>query len=200
MKNLFLLFFALFVVSCVAPADYYKSTVEPFLRNIKNEYKPQVFDGVMEPAFPDLETDQKTLEGIDANHDGVRDDLEIFINRNFSTWIEREGLKNTVRRSLVLYKNYETMSPQDFVVFHSNIFVDNDCVLYGLKMFKLKQSKAYRTFSPAEAIYNTESRSEAYSYRYPNGSIYGSEYGDKKIFADCTLFYEQKLSQLKNAK
>src|SRR5204863_9037043 len=40
-----------------------------------------IFDGIVEPSFPDEKENNKTLEGIDSNHDGVRDDIEIWINR-----------------------------------------------------------------------------------------------------------------------
>lgn len=48
----------------------------------KESYTPGVYDGNPEPPYPDLEEDVKILEGIDADKDGLRDDLEIWINRN----------------------------------------------------------------------------------------------------------------------
>src|SRR5690606_10883032 len=60
-----------------------QTKVKHFLEYVvpKETYTPGVYDGNPEPPYPDLEEDVKTLEGIDADKDGLRDDLEIWINR-----------------------------------------------------------------------------------------------------------------------
>lgn len=52
-----------------------------------------VFDGEVEPPFPDLDKNDETLEGIDSNHNRIRDDLEIWINRTFKDEMVRRGVK-----------------------------------------------------------------------------------------------------------
>lgn len=63
----------------------------------KETYTPGVYDGNPEPPYPDLEEDVKTLEGIDADKDGLRDDLEIWINRNSKDQNERNLWRQDVR-------------------------------------------------------------------------------------------------------
>lgn len=85
--------------------DAYEERVRPYLESIEDNYKPLVVDGVREPeSFPDLDENEKTVEGIDQNKDGVRDDIEIFINRNVYTVYEREELKNSYRLFIEMYR------------------------------------------------------------------------------------------------
>lgn len=169
-------------------SDYFRDRVAPFLKELKLHYKPQMFDGVMEPTeFPDLDEDQKTLVGIDSNHDGVRDDMEIFINRNFNNQVERENLKNEYKRSVDYFKNYKKMTLEEYIVYESNDFLDLDCIYYGLKYLKLARSPELSKYRSAEALYNTKERSAAFSYYSQQlaGRAFGDGYGDKKIFESC---------------
>lgn len=63
----------------------------------KATYTPGVYDGNPEPPYPDLDEDVKTLEGIDADKDGLRDDLEIWINRISKDENERNLWRQTVK-------------------------------------------------------------------------------------------------------
>lgn len=57
------------------------------------ETKPVYFDGELEPDFPDEEMNNATFYGVDTNRNGVRDDIEIWINRSFQTRNERLAYK-----------------------------------------------------------------------------------------------------------
>jgi hypothetical protein len=46
-----------------------------------------------EPSMPDMKKNEETVAGIDADNDGIRDDVEIWINRNFKTANERRAFK-----------------------------------------------------------------------------------------------------------
>lgn len=64
----------------------------------KKAGKPNpVVDEVVEPDFPDEKENNKTLEGVDANHDGVRDDIEIWINRTAEDEYVRWAMKDYYR-------------------------------------------------------------------------------------------------------
>jgi hypothetical protein len=56
--------------------------------------KNPIYDGVVEPDFPDGGENDKTYEGVDSNHDGVRDDVEIWINRTADDQYIRLQLKD----------------------------------------------------------------------------------------------------------
>lgn len=86
--------------------NFYRDRVRPYLESIEDTYVPLVVDGVREPeVFPDLDENDETVEGIDLNKDGVRDDIEIFANRQIFSRYERELLKEKYRGYVKFYKN-----------------------------------------------------------------------------------------------
>lgn len=104
MKKLFLMIFLL--SSCSFFESDYDKIMNP-IKKIKLAEKKAgkanpVFDGVIEPDFPYVKENNKTLEGVDSNHDGVRDDIEIWINRTAEDESIRQARKD-------LYKKYVSM-------------------------------------------------------------------------------------------
>lgn len=157
----------LLIQSCLGGgSDYYRDRVAPFLKNLKSTYKAQVFDEVMEPAvFPDLDEDQETLVGIDSNHDGVRDDMEIFINRNFKYDYERETYKQFFKRAPGHYKNYKNMSLKELLDDKNAFMRDTECFRYLFGMLNLPESSEHREFQMFEALYNTPLRMAVLNYK-----------------------------------
>jgi hypothetical protein len=51
------------------------------------------FDGQIEPKIPDLQQNSKTLLGIDLNSNGIRDDVDVWINRKSFDSDERRGMR-----------------------------------------------------------------------------------------------------------
>ena len=198
MKKSYLLSIVIFqctyLSSCLGGSDYYRDRVEPFLKNLKSSYRPQVFDGVMEPEFPDLEEDQKTLVGNDSNHDGVRDDMEIFINRNFNYDFERENFKMQFKRSLKFFESYRNMPTDEMIRYDSNSFEDDSCTKYAYRVLKKIPSDEVMKYQEGEALYNTRKRSDAYNFNYQKlaGRAYGDGYGDHNIFLNCKKRIDEK--------
>lgn len=61
---------------------FYYKTLQSIENNLGFIIKtPKVFDGIVEPSMPDSKLNDATLLGVDSNHDGIRDDVEIWINR-----------------------------------------------------------------------------------------------------------------------
>ncbi|HAZ12374.1 MAG: hypothetical protein A2X86_03970 [Bdellovibrionales bacterium GWA2_49_15] len=58
----------------------------------------RVFDGDKEPKFP--KDPDETLEGVDSDSDGLRDDVEIFINERFKTYNERMAWKDWSKKTI----------------------------------------------------------------------------------------------------
>ncbi len=71
-----------------------------------NSKEPKIFDGFVEPLMPDNELNDATLLGVDSNHDGIRDDVEIWINRNFENKNLRLIFKQMARNEI--YAMYMT--------------------------------------------------------------------------------------------
>jgi hypothetical protein len=201
MKNYLLLIMVLPLVSCLkGKADYYRDRVEPFLNELRSHYTPQVYDGVMEPQqIPDLDEDQKTLEGIDSNKDGVRDDMEIFINRNFKYDFERENLKADYKRVNYYFKNYKTMKPDERIRYESNSFEDLRCIRLAYLYVKASDAKEVINYRHSQALYNTRERKQAFEYDYRSlaGKMYGDGFGDPQIYLNCSKKIEEKYSSEK---
>jgi hypothetical protein len=70
-----------------------------------NEAQQAYFDGELEPVFPDDKENSSDYFGVDSNKNGVRDDVEIWINRNFQTRNER-----------MAYKQYQRIINQGYVI------------------------------------------------------------------------------------
>ena len=86
--------FALVAGLCLLSGCFWgfqKNTYEKF--NIPETSGKEVFDGDPEPHRPPYKESLEGIWGIDSDNDDIRDDLEIYINRNFEHRRERENLK-----------------------------------------------------------------------------------------------------------
>jgi hypothetical protein len=68
------------------------------------------YDGFVEPDFPDELKNMETIEGIDSNHDGLRDDLEIWANRTAEDEYVRLQLKDFLKK---FYAKHFVLSKKD---------------------------------------------------------------------------------------
>jgi hypothetical protein len=93
-KYFSLLFLLLFFVAC----NDYEKVMGPALKVKMGDKNPNpVFDGEVEPAMPDPSENDKTLLGIDSNKNGIRDDIDIWINRTGKTYNERMALRQLAK-------------------------------------------------------------------------------------------------------
>ena len=89
-----LLFLLLFFVSC----NDYEKIMGPALKTKMSDKNPNpVFDGEIEPPMPNPWENDKTLLGIDTNNNGIRDDIDIWINRTGKTYNERMALRQLAK-------------------------------------------------------------------------------------------------------
>ena len=71
---------------------------------LKNN-EARIFDGELEPPFPKASENDRTLEGVDVNNNGVRDDVEIWINYVGTDSNHRRALKQQARATLKMLQN-----------------------------------------------------------------------------------------------
>ncbi len=83
---------------------------------------PKVFDGFTEPPMPDNQLNDATLLGIDSNHDGIRDDVEIWINRNIEDKNLRLIFKQMARNEI--FALYMTVQGNQAAMSSSYIYSD----------------------------------------------------------------------------
>lgn len=66
------------------------------------------FDGFKEPPMPDRSENNKTMLGVDSDNNGIRDDIDIWINRTGKSYNERMALRQLAiseLQSLLICKN-----------------------------------------------------------------------------------------------
>lgn len=73
----------------------------------KEYFQQVIFYGETEPDAPDLQINNKTLQGIDSNKNGIRDDLDIWINRTALNQEEMLSMRQYARELQIVLKNCE---------------------------------------------------------------------------------------------
>ena len=165
-KSILVVLMSISLTSCLGVFNrnnYYKDEVVPFLETLEEDYRPQVVDGVMEPLkFPDLDEDQETLLGIDLNNDGVRDDVEIFINRKFKYDYERETEKVFFRHAQVYLKSAKSMTREQLKRERNQFHADTECYGYYKHFRNFPISIPSGSFDGYSIAFNTKERREVF--------------------------------------
>tara|TARA_R110000868_G_scaffold397624_1_gene670357 strand:- start:4595 stop:5341 length:747 start_codon:yes stop_codon:yes gene_type:complete len=78
--------------------DYLWNFFEPEFNIKEKDYVAGIVDGDPEPPYATPQMSKSSLLGIDKDNDGVRDDIEIWINRNVDEAIIRNYLKIYIKR------------------------------------------------------------------------------------------------------
>lgn len=101
MKVVMLLLWSILIVGCKEQS--FSEEDEQMIAHLRKVADgTRVFDGDPEPKYP--ENPDETLQGVDADNDGVRDDVEIWINENFKTANERRAWKQETSALMEGYK------------------------------------------------------------------------------------------------
>lgn len=78
--------------------DYLWNFFEPEFNIKEKDYVAGIVDGDPEPPYATPQMSKSSLLGVDKDNDGVRDDIEIWINRNVDEEILRKYLKTYTKR------------------------------------------------------------------------------------------------------
>lgn len=88
------LFLFMLVLSVACSCNDYEKVIGPALKNkLEDKNLNPIFDGVIEPQMPNPKDNDKTLLGADSNNNGIRDDIDIWINRTGKNYNERMALR-----------------------------------------------------------------------------------------------------------
>jgi hypothetical protein len=71
----------------------YDREIYTALKEQEKHSEIKIFDGELEPAMPDKKENDKTILGIDSNKNGIRDDIDIWINRTGLVRNERMAMR-----------------------------------------------------------------------------------------------------------
>lgn len=126
-------------------------------------------DGVLEPKRPDYKESIRTYYGVDTNKNGIRDEVEIWINSNVYSAVGRKFYREFYLYLVPLVRKYsasKTLPTKDDVAFDR----------YD-KMFNcLRAIDTYSRDPKSDffisVIFNSEARSRAYA-RFWNFHMYG---------------------------
>ncbi|MDD4975994.1 MAG: hypothetical protein PHY93_16675 [Bacteriovorax sp.] len=89
-----ILFLLVFFVSC----NEYEKLMGPILKIKLADSNPNpIFDGEAEPPIPNRFENDRTILGIDSNNNGIRDDVDIWINRTALDYNERMAMRQYAR-------------------------------------------------------------------------------------------------------
>lgn len=172
------------------------SKSETFIESIKGTYKPKKFEGVLEPIqLPDLIKNRKSLVGIDLNKDGVRDDLEVFINRYFEQDYDREIYKKFFRRGTHFFKYASKMNTQQLQEEMDGFSQDEECSRYLAAFGYLKNLNEFRVrrLTPWELLFNTPMRDNFLGLQQKRLRSWGSGINNgQEAFKYCSSYVQQK--------
>jgi len=88
-------------------------------------YEPKVFMGNMEPPFPNWFEVMWSLKGPDRNKNGIRDDVEIYINNEFKDLNESE---------LIMIYNYAVLNHKTLVLDSSSEYKEKYWIDYNINI------------------------------------------------------------------
>lgn len=134
----------------------YEVIMKPVISMKKKNTSTRKFDGFIEPNMPDEDDNSSTLLGIDSNSNGIRDDIEIWINSVAQNYNERMALRQSAA-DLQYLLDVSSVNNKDVIVHAMNVeFTSGKCLLFIFgydDQVKLKEKLRALTF-------NTELREE----------------------------------------
>lgn len=138
-------FIVTFVSSCtLGQAGYDELMKKTQDKKINEERLGKIalsYDGYTEPPFPVAKSKDSTIYGVDSNRDGVRDDIEIWINRNAETAEIRKAFKDYYRSALLLYEAVESNQEENV---YQKRFDDREVAGICLLQVSFSQNKEYQ--------------------------------------------------------
>jgi hypothetical protein len=171
----------------------------------------KTFDDDPEPAMPDLKKNEETVAGIDADNDGIRDDVEIWINRNFKTANERRAFKQYAGVQMQwIIKKQNGGSDEEMRNMHQPLSESMDCIIYVLKGFEGDSLKGIHLLRDIirQLIINTDMRVKMdlkadIASRGGGATDFGKKMFERFEFckfhvenqSELTIFYKQRYNE-----
>lgn len=160
----------------------------------------RVFDGDPEPKWPG-DAGDKTLEGIDADNDGVRDDVEIWINENVKDnnlgyhGNVRQAVKQYARDQIRFIMGYEK-SKEAVIMLHEQRLKSRACATFYWFLIPERQQESndYVTLVNREIV-NTFERAEAHDKAADTRGSYYNDYFNTQP-GEQAKFCEAKIEHL----
>lgn len=111
-KFIFIGLFCLLLGSLYLKPSEYDKLMNPAIES-KKINPNMTFGDEVEPQFPDEDENNKTIAGVDKNNNGVRDDVEIWINRTAEDQYIRVQLKDYYKKLFAMYEVFSRSNSSD---------------------------------------------------------------------------------------
>ncbi|MBI2521193.1 MAG: hypothetical protein HYV97_12270 [Bdellovibrio sp.] len=134
--NIFLILITLTFTACSTPFFFkYHSLKIDEVKGYSEEEKDyskvatgkRIFDGDPEPVWPGSKN-HDTLEGIDSDNDGIRDDVEIWINEEHKDRNSRLALKQYAKAEIMYLLWEKSGMSSKAAVYFKKLLPANECV------------------------------------------------------------------------
>ena len=146
-------------------------------RDNKEKKGVQFFDGEKEPEFPEAKENNQTILGVDNNKNGIRDDIDVWINYTAKDKNQRMALRQLATK-LQKIMNYDERVAK---VVKEGVASEVWEAMICLSFFE-RGKKAEELLFPklSDVIFNSEKRIDAYKRFHYRGLVYGSNRDDAR--------------------
>lgn len=138
----------------------------------KSHNEKRIIDGELEPPFPSKKENNRTLLGLDVNKNGIRDDIDIWINYVGRDSNHRMALRQLAREEVKRMLAGASKNTEAYNQIAKDIWDGLLCTSY----FELKgyDDNQAPSFLMSNLVYNTDLREKAYERFHESSLVYKS--------------------------
>lgn len=163
--------FTFFLMGQLVGCEEYSNIIKEARLNKLKHPEQRVFDGEVEPNFPDKNND-KTLLGIDENKNGIRDDVDIWINYVGISYNHRMALRQLAKQEVKRLQAGAFEDSASYAQIAKDIWDGGLCSAYVEHgNFKCEE---YPSLMIDQIIYNTSLRRKSYENFRKSTVVYKS--------------------------
>jgi hypothetical protein len=200
-SKLSLLIIFLFISCSRDPYDQLMKTA--LFKKAKDPNPHPVFAGEVEPDYPNEDENNKTLLGIDKNNNGIRDDVDIWINRTGENDNEIMALRQRTRGFQSYLKaiddNRSDLAESTLnLVIRSGYCIDVIFAKNPIRDFANQIGHQVDVVSLHPYYYRGNEMSKFFKYITSLGGNYEVKGGDESHYKFCTFEVQNKELVIKN--
>ncbi|QDK42022.1 hypothetical protein DOM21_11300 [Bacteriovorax stolpii] len=156
-------------------------------REHKKKVGKQIIDGEEEPPFPNESENNKTLRGVDVNQNGIRDDVEIWINYVGKDRNHRMALRQLAKMDQTRMIAGEEGDQKYRIQVAKDYWDASNCASFFEKGQEFEKRASYKI---VKIVYNVSERENAYKKFHSNVIVYESNdenFNLGKAFTACNF-------------
>jgi hypothetical protein len=183
------------------PNEVYLKEYEK-IKEMKEHLGNRIVDGAPEPDMPDFYNNNTTLYGIDKNKNGVRDDVEIWINLNARSKLEKEMYVNYARSVFFYTKDDVEKTDKDELLWdfrrkYLKKIKANDCFYVVCEMINLKKNSKLNCIEQSTVLIKFLDNNKLRSFNYDQLNLELDFSSIGSTFNSCKHEYELRVKNEK---